>query len=246
LHIPTNLKSKRLWRTGEQDDVQHYTGPDYSEMVTEIGVIRKSWECPVVTASPAQASDLFQWQLLGNEKSFYADMDILWVDSLEPFRWEACENKTDAVFCLESGVMAIGFFGSNKFEFFRELYNLAAKSGQVLKHYQGCGTELVYDLLQISGSLIKSGNAGVKALKKLRNYYPTCNIVEAPSQTVYPFDWRQIDHIFSQVSSLPPGTIGIHWFGGSKLAQHWNKVLQPETWHDHSNTITKALERMMP
>jgi len=244
LYKPVNLTPKRQWKTGEQDDAQRYKGQDWSTAVAELGIIQKSWKCPLPNASPAQASDLFQWQLLSGERCFYADMDILWTAPLEPVRESVCTS--DAVFCLESGVLAIGFFGSNKFEFFNELYKLAMKSSRLLKHYQGCGTELIYDMLQISSNNVGSGRAGRMAMQKLKKYYPASNIVEVPDQTVYPFDWRQIDDIFNKLVPLPEGTAGIHWFGGSNIAQHWNNVLTSDTWQDYSSTITAAIERMLP
>ena len=73
----------------------------------------------------------------------------------------------------------------------------------------------------------------------LRRRY--ANIVEIPQNTIYPFDWRQIDEIFEENRSLPDDTYGIHWFGGSKIAQKWNSLLTPSNWFKYLSTITKAI-----
>lgn len=238
---PTNLASVRRWRTKEEDDQQSYEGKDYSHLLDDLRVSRVSWDCPIPSASPAQASDLFQWKMLGTETGFYADMDILWTAPFEPVRQSV--SDADAVLCLENGVMAIGLFGSNKFEFFEELYRLGCKFDNA-RTYQAFGTELILSLFDTPSSSVAKGTSGVQVLNKLRACYPRAKILEVPSPTVYPFDWRQIDQIFLQVHSLPSGTCGIHWFGGSKIAQYWNNLLQPETWRKYSSTITEALKRI--
>jgi hypothetical protein len=154
-------------------------------------------------------------------------MDVLWLDSLRNLR--NTYRNDDAVFCLESGYLAVGFLGSKpNCPLFADILN-AAKPNQ---NYQGFGTDLLGQF---------SGGQGIKAIDRLRDKYPLLRIVNAPQETVYPFDWREIPKLFTNQLPLPPKTLGVHWFGGSQLAQQYNNLLTPDNYNNHPSTITNCI-----
>ena len=233
---------KGSWKTHEDDD-RSYLGHDYSNTIDALGVTREIWRPPVHTLAPAQASDLFQWGALATAGGFYSDMDVLWLRSLEPLRQQI--EATDAAFCLEDGMMAIGFFAAQpKCRIFRDLlqYGLDSQNGHA-SSYQGYGTELVYRFAGVTPVQSKNPSeaAGVQAVRALRERYPDMDITMLPQSTVYPFDWREIDKIFEFNVPVPRECLGMHWFGGDPISQKWNNLLTPENWTEHHNTFTRCL-----
>jgi len=122
--------------------------------------------------------------------------------------------------------LAIGFFAANKCRIFRDIAESAGK----VNDYQGFGTELIRAKF--------GGKNGEPLLDAIRKAYPGLSIITVPGETVYPFDWREIEKIFEQKHTLPKDTYGLHWFGGSALAQKWNNILTEWNYRDFDNTFT--------
>jgi hypothetical protein len=61
----------------------------------------------------------------------------------------------------------------------------------------------------------------------IKGKYPGVRIHELPDSLVYPFDSLHVSAIFKETHALPPDTIGIHWFGGHKMAQEYNAIEGP-------------------
>ena len=228
LHLLNLPQANRPWKTGELDD-RNYDGVDYSHIATTAAnvVLLDSLNHD---KAPAHNCDLYQWWLLGENPGWYCDMDVLWI---KPF---TIIPEAEAVFCMESGYVAIGLVGSNGSKLFRDLYHLGLRQTPV--GYQTYGADLVYQLANLSRLRDKPKGLDRTMLTLRRRY---ANIVEIPQNTIYPFDWRQIDEIFEENRSLPDDTYGIHWFGGSKIAQKWNSLLTPSNWFKYLSTITKAI-----
>jgi len=233
---------RRSWNTHENDDTG-YVGHDYNEEVDALGVTRETWSSPIHSLAPAHACDLFQWGALATSGGFYSDMDVLWLRSLEPLRRQI--EATNAAFCLEDGMMAIGFCASQpQCQIFRDIlqHGLGGPCGHV-PSYQWYGTELVYRFAGVTPMQAKhpSEAAGVQVVRALRERYPDMDIATLPQNTVYPFDWREIGKIFESDVSVPEECLGMHWFGGDPLSQTWNRLLTPESWTEYNNTFTSCL-----
>jgi hypothetical protein len=224
---------ERNWKTPEVDDSQ-YEGEDWCERLDELGVLRKRFHIPVRDAAPAQASDIFQWNILSTEGGFYADMDILWIKPMDEVLDRV--TRSDAVFCLETGLLAIGFLAANnKCPVFRDALNAMPSTPN---GYQCYGTELLYKAFPS-----KRGNEpiGIRTVNEIRRRYPSLKIDILPDSVVYPFNWEQVDKIFLQDLPCPEDSYGIHWFGGSAMALKYGKLLTPITWKSHKNTIANAM-----
>jgi hypothetical protein len=216
------------------DDVE-YQGEDYINKVEAIGVQvihRRS-----TGRAAAHESDLFQWEVLGNCNGYYADMDILWTAPMEPI----CPLDQDAIFCTENGFVAIGFFGSAKCQLFRDLHAQSMQSGG--QGYQHYGADAVYRLAGTLGMRGKVKGAD-RTVHELQRRYRGSKIVNLPTSTVYPFDWRQIDQIFEENRPIPQESVGIHWFAGSQVAQQWNNLLTKDNWYKYLSTITTAIGKL--
>ena len=66
-----------------------------------------------------------------------------------------------------------------------------------------------------------------------------------PQASVYPWTWSEIDKIFLDSEQLPAETVGIHWFGGAKLANRFNRVLTAENFRKFDSTVCREAGRVI-
>jgi hypothetical protein len=211
------------WNSGEVDD-RNYRGDDYWKKLSRLNVQILKYDCSIKNLPPAQICDIFQWDILSTKGGYYADMDILFLDTIP-------EIEADVIFCFESGHFAIGFFGAKEnCKLFQDIYAYSVNGGDKRK-YQGYGSNILYRIFR---------QADIKLIRKL---YPKLKIMRLPDVAFYRFDWRYIPQIF-QANHIFSGTIGLHWFGGSILAQEWNDKLTPNNWQQYENTFTSCLKQV--
>jgi hypothetical protein len=228
----------KTWTTPERDDGE-YCGPGYGGRLATLNVSVHDFVPPVAGVAAAQASDLLAWSVLAGDGGFCADMDILWLQPMDAV-WQRVANS-DAVFCLEDGLLAVGFVAAKPgCQVFRSILDQAA-SIKRLDRYQCFGTELAYGAFKPIGR--GKGQIGVRTIDEMRRRYRRLKIDILPDATVYPFNWMQIDAIFSERHDVPAETVGLHWFGGSLIAQQWIKRLTPENWRDYDTTLTTCLRK---
>ena len=225
----------------DTDDDWEYQGADYTDRIPP-QVHQCTYSIPGSMAS-AQMCDWFQWHLLAEEGGFFADMDIIWTAPLDPV-WKTVRHKS-AVFCLESGVMAIGLVAAlPQCQLFQELATSLPTGAN--RDYQHYGTSMVYRFAGIRSPIKPASKPGDEALKRLRRHYKgNVDIGELPSETVYPLEWNQVDEVWKGQLPVDPKSVGIHWFGGSELSHYWNYLLAEDTWRNHRNTLTNYLEQAL-
>jgi hypothetical protein len=224
------------WKSDNDDD-SSYEGPDYWEHIPKQVIIKKF--VPPSVMSAAQMCDLFQWWYLGTEGGFYADMDILW---LRPFdeTYKTCLSS-NAVFCLEGTILAIGLVGSTpNCPLFKAIYNGAEIESNA--DYQHYGTNLLYRVFEIDSG--RQPHPGKRFLHLARRIYPNLQIEEIPQNTVYPFIWDEAHKIFERKLPVPNSSVGIHWFGGGPISNKWNRLLTEDSWTNYDNTLTARLNRI--
>jgi hypothetical protein len=240
---PPDYSHKRKWTTNERAD-ETTEGLDYRNRLGELGIERQTWHPPFTDIGKAQCSDLCEWERLATVGGFYSDLDILWVRPLDELRsrYKLC----NAAFCLENGALAIGFFAASPNNpVFQGVYEAAIKRGNV-KDYQGFGTSSLYTYAGVFHRRSRISAKGLRAITEIKNLHPNLHIEVLPDQTVYPFDWTQIDSIFYGHHDLHPDSYGLHWFGGSKQAQDIGPKLTEEDWLWRSDTtIGRVISKIL-
>lgn len=243
VYSPKNTCKNKTWKTHEDADTC-YRGIDYTNQLDSLRVERKTWEHPnSKNLAPAHACDILEWYVLGTTGGFFSDMDILWLRPMESLLQRY--GQSDALFCLEDGRMAIGFFGSAPdCRLFRDVYR---KTGyhQIPKGYQFYGTEHLFRVAVLSPRQINSPIAGKIVIDSFKQRYRHLQINTVPDATVYPFDWREIPDIFESNLPVPTFSYGIHWFGGSPIAQKWNNLLTSENYQRYQTTLTNCLKKVL-
>jgi len=237
VYVPTKGCSPKRWKTHEDDD-NKYKGIDYRLRMDGLNINFKEFAPPDARLAAAQMCDFFEWELLGGPGGFYADLDILWLKPLDPL-WKAVRHA-DAMWCLEDGLLAIGLMASKPgCRLFEEIGAFAASKNHSIAHgYQDYGTNMLYEMFPPHGG---NGRIGTQSLAEMKRRYPGLNIVSVSSETVYPFDWREIGKIFEENHPMPANSIGMHWFGGDPISQKWNGLLTEKDWWEYENTFTNCL-----
>ena len=184
----------------------------------------------------ANKSDIFRWYLLSTDGGFWSDMDILFIKPIEQY-YNNCRDL-DIVMSYFDGCFSIGFLGASaQNEWYKDILHIANgrldKSISNSSHsYDTCGVFCVYDSI---------GGCTETKIDILQKTYPQYKIQCNHSDFVYPFKVKQMEYkkIFEQlVPMLPDVTVGIHWYGGSPLAQHYNNILNDKSVWTINNTFT--------
>jgi len=231
------------WRTPELDD-REYAGRDYMADVDSLGVERKEWKPPLSQLAPAHASDVFQWDILGTIGGWYSDMDVLFTSPMD--HAVGIFGNTDAVFCLETGGIAIGFFGAApQSPVFQSIYREAVRHNQA-GSYQCSGVEAVY---RAAGTWPPKPNVsigGYHAMDAFRTKHPGLAIADIPEHAIYHYDWQSFVRLYDADETIPTETcIGLHWFGGSPVSQKWNNLLTADNYTNYKMTFTTYAKRVL-
>lgn len=240
---PNGYEHRRNWMTDERAD-EEVDGVDYRERLDELSIERVTWNPPLENLGKAQCSDLCEWQHLATLGGFYSDSDILWVRPLDELR--AKLGICNAVFCLEDGALAIGFFAASpNNRLFQGVYETALNKGRS-RDYQGFGTSSLYNYAGVFHRRLGLMAKGLRAIEELKHTHPTLSIQVLPDATVYPFNWLNIHSIFHDHKAVQKDTYGLHWFGGSKQAQAIGPRLTEEEWIWRADTtIGQVIRRIL-
>lgn len=219
---------QRAWRGGEAVDAQDYKGPDYSDLLGSLDLKHFDVSLPLDNLSPVHASDLARFQYLAEEGGWYSDLDILYVRPMTTIKKLVASSKT--VFCQTAGVIGIGFLaGQRGFPLWQNVYQNALSRYNPCE-YQSCGILALHDL--------------VGTVQRLKQAYVQSYPVDLPSETVYPWDHKQVSRIFEQDNVVPSGCVGIHWFGGHPTSQQWNNRITRHTCRQFTNTISRYVQEL--
>ena len=256
LYVGHNSCREKTWVDHNQSDFYQYTGLDWFDKIYKLDIEVKDWNVKYDLGSritPPQASDLFQWERL-NEGGVYSDMDVLYdkpIDSIYDLMW----NYTTCL-CYLNSYFTIGFLASSgKSRFWEELLDAALNLYRAKQVFGGIGGETCYQV------------AGVNALYSLyRDKRRTCvfkrgraildthwhvflvayrksKLFNIPKYSVYNWTHMELGKIFEESLEIPEETIGIHWYGGSEIAQQANLELTPDNLKD--NTLCRVLKKFL-
>lgn len=247
IYLCTSWKNlpKGRWKSHNVDD-REYLGPDWRSRLGDIGIICEEPPFEIAHLPPAYACDLYEWHVLGTRGGWYCDMDVVWLKSIHNAR-EADHvslAEADAAVCMESGYAAVGLFGATpNCLLFRQLYDHALHATDPdSESYQKFGAEVMYRYAGTSH--IHDPSVASRTVGRMRRMVSPLKIAQLCDETVYPFDWRQVDDIFRANATIPAGACGIHWFGGHPTANEFAASFSPDGLRGAStSTITKAIRR---
>jgi len=237
----SEVEGTKTWGSSETQDQETYDRPNYYDKLDELDIKRVQWTPPIDNLAPAHASDLCEWEVLSTVGGFYADMDILFV---KPMPYDTLKHS-DVAYCLSEGYAAIGFFGATPGNRLFSSIRETAIDGYTPGKYQNTGADTVYRMAGLPTAWGRIHRPGDVVFQGFRNDYCELTFTELPQEFVYPFFYERVDKIFNQTHELPEECCGIHWFGGSTLAQTFNNFWTADNYRTSPNTFTKYAEEIL-
>jgi len=247
LYVSKCSKDKKPWMDEVEQDFFAFRGKDYLYKVHELGVEIHEWsmpEFPDIGAS--HLSNFLKWYKLQAHGGVYADMDILWMRSMDELYNEM--QKYDTAIC-STKYLSIGLLGScigNRM--FQSFFDHARKHYEPHR-YQCVGVENIYALLYNDDAFLASGDvnwdylATRNILQDLRDMFPDLKIFNIPFGQIYPFGCTEVNKIFEATYRLPPHVVAIHWYAGHPIAQHYNGFMHEDNVKDIRNTFSEVANR---
>jgi hypothetical protein len=179
--------------------------------------------------APSQRSNIFKWELLGFYGGFYADMDIVFVSSVESLYEKLKES--DVGFVHDGCTFELGFMyarnGGNTF--FRRAYDRAIKMLPI--SYQSFGADSI--------------NPFYKNKTEAEQSFPDYKFYWLPMSYFYFKDYTQIPKIFETNEDLPEDTLGVHWYAAHPVAQTYNNIFTEENIFDYDSIIANAIKKVL-
>lgn len=239
LYLPTKPCVKKTWESPELED-SDYRGRDYQQDIERLDVTVHGWQPPISSIPAAHACDLCEWECLATVGGFFSDMDVLYIQPMEA-AYESVRDA-DAVFCLETGEIAIGFLASRERSLIFDGILQQAMEHYRPEAYQCAGTEAVYRHARLWPVNRRCNpSIGHQVIRRFNLQYSGQTIKLLPEATVYPYDWKTASKLYTESTILSKEVVGLHWFGGLEISQEmnrrWPKHRDPCTWTHYAALI---------
>jgi hypothetical protein len=188
-----------------------------------------------------QAASVWRWRMLEQYGGWFADTDILFVDSMQSVA-EQCSNTDFAFSASRWGADGLSLVGATKGGgLCRDLLMASASCTDPRFHAAG---SLAF--LRVAG-VDERAKAGDR-MKAITGRYPDHTVTMMPSCTVYPWGADQLHQIFDNDNPVPESfkdgvagdrVVGIHWYGSSGRGNHWLRKVTADNWRQQPvNTFT--------
>lgn len=221
IYYPTQLWESQTWTTGEQSIT--FDGDDWFFRLKDIPNVELiSLDMEDLgyhnTAPEVHKSDLFRLWALSTYGGYYSDFDILYYKPVEPG-----EHTTIVSFDPSDRHWNIGFLACKADDpLYKMLYELA--QGAPTNNYQSLGP-LLWKIYINPDTLPET----------------TWDI---PKDLLYYHDAEHIADIFTKGKFLKKG-IGLHWYGGHRLAGEWENRLGPANYQDYDILISTTIKEIL-
>ena len=225
IYLSEHKQNGKTWRMRNLQDFFFYDGANYINRINDLGLRIKTIN-KYQDMTPSHASNFFKWDLLANGGGIYADMDILWVKPIDDFYNRI--KGYDVAIC-QTNFLSIGLLGSSGNKFFKDIYENTFKNYDK-ERYQSAGVENIYDLYNCDKENV---------LDEARKKYPYLWYFNIPMETVYPFNSKQVDEVFSRPVPMPEKSIGYHWYAGHPTTQKFNNLMNEKNYKKYNTLFSK-------
>ncbi len=247
LYLSNNENNIQSWNGSEIQDFSNYDGIDYINKVEEIGIKIEKVEIPddlkntFSSLSPIHKSDMYRYYELSKNGGFYCDMDVLFFRPIDNFYQKITENNTDTIIYQCFANIAIGFLGSSiENNFYKDVFNFGITHLNT-SNYQSLGVDLIY-------SMFGGNRANAFIMNKISMKYPQLNIYSIPTSLIYQYDWTKIHYNFTNpigIEGFDQESIGYHWFGGGRISQQFNNMMNENNFRDFQTTFSEIAKKIL-
>lgn len=226
---------RRAWTTGEAQDKPNVGEYDVLETCRELRIELVSWYSSIGgNLSPVHLSDLCEWEYLAYRGGWFADMDILWTAPLDSVH-DRIRRDFDVGLHFGRRYVSIGLlFAVPDTAFMADVHWQALRLAADQGDYSSCGSNAVY--AAIASHTVRQPQRHFRAI---RAAYPDLHVCPIAGTHVYQHDWKHVHQIFNESRTLLPETVGIHWYGGSPIAQAWNRRLTASNFREFDSTFCR-------
>lgn len=243
--IKNNIESIRVqrWVTPELQDKSSYIGTDYTKLIKELNIKVIEFKASMIdldehiinAMSDVHIKDILNWKILSDGGGIVADMDILFTKPLAA----NIDSDTDVgLVCFEGHpkkdyIPVTFMYSSGNNSFFEKVYRNALKNYNP-SVYESCGT-----------LCIEESN-----IQEIADNFSTLKVQRLIDEIVFPlinYEWGlgvQMLYSGDSVSKLMKDSIGVHWYGGTRLSQHYNNIIDCTTVNKINNTLTILMRKM--
>lgn len=222
-----DIQVNKTWESIHEQDFFIYEGEDFMNIVSKLGIEVIPWSMEG-NLPPSQKSNFFKWSILASSGGVYSDMDIIFIKSIGGLYNKFVKMRGD-VALTHNGYFSIGFMMSaSNNNVFKEIYNNTVKEFKP-KEYQGAGVNAIYKRWKDYDQMVKE--------------FPQCVFYNIPWRSFYALRFDEQDEMFRQdhFETVQLYSLGVHWFAGSKAAQHYNNWVNTSNFKSVKNTISSAL-----
>jgi len=239
-------KKEQGWKGNNlQDYVAYKCDDDHIGKINNLNIIIKKVEFPehhfnlTSQMDPIHKSDVFRYYKLYEKGGFYGDLDILFFRSIDKIYNDIIDKNSDTIFFEAQNHNAIGFLGSSiNNEFYKNLFDNINTAGY--GNYQSYGTIYI-------NQLYNSNPAQPTVIQQINKKHPKLNVYNIPKNLVYKYDWLTINNMFTNgvdINQFDEKSIGYHWYGGHKLAQEYNNLLNENNYNNYNITFSKLIKNV--
>lgn len=237
------------WRSIERQDFFNYTKrSDYLDKISGLGIPIVEWkENNLPNIGPSHLSNLFKWKILHTQGGVYADMDIVFIRSINKLYKKLVNYDAGLTYAKYFSIGVL--FGKQNNALFKMIYNHSLRVYDPQK-YQCVGVLAIYHLLH--GDNIYKNDEDIDWMKtysfnnfKLLSQKTNSSIYNVPMHLFYYFNSGHIEDMFLREKRIPDTTLGIHWYAGNSLSQKYNNLLTEDNWHKYSCTLTNQLRKIL-
>lgn len=254
---PSN-NAKQEWTDQIRQDFSQEVIEDYSPRIANLPITLIPWELEYPgtadwqSIGPSHKSNFFKWDWLSSNAGFYADMDILFVRSLDNLLAEVQNSNivichTDPRLNFPSGYFSIGLLASSgDCIFYRDVLAKAFETYDPTG-YQCVGVESLYRTLHPQGNSCYAKGPLVNFYEHLLRKYPNLNVYNLDMSVVYPFLYNVASqHFFDEYhTDVPNNTVGIHWYAGAPNSHLYNRFLTESNYGKCHNTLKYFVDRIV-
>jgi hypothetical protein len=241
LYLAPTCQNKATWHTGERQDCEPPLAcEDRLPMLAPLKVRIEPWHPPAefAAASPVHMADLCRWGVLAEFGGWFADTDILFVDSMELLekrhQEETKGEPADVALPLCRDWIPTGIMGAvRRTRFAADMYSLARGRPDFTRHCS-LGGELLARVCGVDPILPKEWRV---VARRLRTAFPGTAFWFAHHLTAYRWEWHAAHEIFDRDEEVLPDCVGIHWYAGSRVGSKFNRLLTEKNFREHKNTF---------
>lgn len=224
----------------EKPDFLHFKGKDYANKLNNLDV-NVLWlediypEISTLKLPELHMGDLMQWRVLNDVGGVFSDTDILY---FKPMDFEKIKNIDIGLVSFNGnpkpGYIPTSFVIGRPNQFFSVLCEKAKDIDY--SDWEAAGTSLIH---RVFGDF-----------NSVKDAFPDKNVQRIDSKLFFPFS--ETDYPFVQYFSLmffenipmPEQSIGIHWYGSSRISQFFNNSINSENYTKQNNTICNLIKQL--